>query len=115
MDIFFKSKKLKKICNERKAAIRKFGKECGTLLIRRLAALKAAKTLENMRNLGRCHELKGDMKNLLSIDLKHPYRLIFEPCEKPIPKLPDGGLDWSKITSIKILGVEDTHNGKSYK
>jgi len=25
------------------------------------------------------------------------------------PTLADGGLDWSKVTAIKILGVEDTH------
>jgi len=31
------------------------------------------------------------------------------PEHDPIPTLPDGGLDWNKVTRIKILGVEDTH------
>ena len=43
------------------------------------------------------------------MDLDHPYRLIFIPHHKPAPKLDDGGLNWSKITAIKILGIEDTH------
>lgn len=37
------------------------------------------------------------------------YRLIFIPDHDPVPRLKDGGLDWSKVTAIKILGVEDTH------
>jgi hypothetical protein len=28
---------------------------------------------------------------------------------EPLPVLPDGGLDWTKVTRIKILGIEDTH------
>lgn len=45
----------------------------------------------------------------LSLDLDHPYRLIFEPANEPIPTKPDGGLDWNKVTAVRILGVEDTH------
>ena len=43
-----------------------------------------------------------------SVDLDHPYRLIFEP-EEPIPRKDDGGIDWSQVTTVVILGVEDTH------
>lgn len=59
---------------------------------------------------GRCHELtEGQRSGQLSVDLDHPYRLIFVPNHDPVPKQPDGGLDWSQVTAIKILGVEDTH------
>ena len=44
-----------------------------------------------------------------SMDLDQPYRLIFIPDHDPVPTLRDGGLDWSQVTAIKILGVEDTH------
>lgn len=57
----------------------------------------------------RCHELKGNKKGLLSVDLDHPYRLLFEPTNDPIPMRPEGGLDWSQVTAIEIKGVEDTH------
>jgi len=63
-----------------------------------------------MRNLpGRCHELLHDRALQLSIDLDHPYRLIFEPADEPIPTKPDGGIDWNKVTALRILGIEDTH------
>jgi proteic killer suppression protein len=52
---------------------------------------------------------QGKRKGQLSVDLDHPYRLIFVVNHDPVPVLPDGGLDWSKVTAIKILGVEDTH------
>jgi proteic killer suppression protein len=63
-----------------------------------------------MRHLpGRCHELHGDSSGILSLDLDHPYRFLFEPANNPIPTKPDGGLEWNKITTIRILGIEDTH------
>jgi proteic killer suppression protein len=43
------------------------------------------------------------------MDLDHPYRLIFEAANDPIPRKEDGGLDWMKISAIVIIGVEDTH------
>ena len=42
-------------------------------------------------------------------DLDHPYRLILEPANVPAPRKPDGGLDWTEITAVMIIGVEDTH------
>ena len=44
------------------------------------------------------------------MDLDHPYRLIFVPDHAPLPECKEGGLDWSKVTDIMILGVEDTHD-----
>jgi proteic killer suppression protein len=58
---------------------------------------------------GRCHEVVGNRAGQLSLDLDHPYRLIFEPANDPIPRKDDGGLDWTKVTAVIIIGVEDTH------
>lgn len=58
----------------------------------------------------RCHELtQGQRSGQISVDLDHPYRLIFVPANDPVPRLADGGLDWSRVTAIMILGIEDTH------
>jgi proteic killer suppression protein len=43
------------------------------------------------------------------VDLDHPYRLIFEVANDPKPTKPDGGLDWTKASIIRILGIEDYH------
>lgn len=111
MVILFKTTKLEKECNNENLMIKRFGTKRAKLLKRRLAEFAAANALEELRNLpkARCHELKGNRKGQLSVDLDHPYRLVFEPANNPIPKKPDGGLDWTKVTMIKIFGVEDTH------
>ena len=111
MIILFKTSKLKKECNNKVLMVKRFGTKRARLLKRRLAELAAANLLEDLSNLpqARCHELKGNRKGYLSVDLDHPYRLIFEPADNPIPKKTDGGLDWSKVTEIRIIGVENTH------
>lgn len=90
--------------------LKEYGPECGKKLGRRLDDLRAAANLETMRKLpGRCHELKAERAGQLSIDLKHPMRLIFEPDHDPTPTKQDGGIDWLEVTCIKILEIEDYH------
>ena len=75
----------------------------------RLKHLKAAETLAVMRSApGRCHELHGDRAGQLSLDLDHPYRLLFRPVGNPGPG-PGGGLDWSAVRAVVVIGIEDTH------
>jgi len=66
--------------------------------------------LEDVRNTpGRCHELTGNRAGELTLDLDGPYRLVFKPAHNPLPTKHDGGLDWTQVTAVIILGVEDTH------
>jgi proteic killer suppression protein len=80
----------------------------------RMAALRAAANLMAFwppkSGPDRCHELtEGKRSGQLSVDPDHPYRLIFIPDHGSIPIHEDGGLDWSQVTAIKILGIENTH------
>lgn len=110
MDILFKERKFEKQCNRRVELVRAHGDRRARLIRARLDALSAATCLEDLRSVpGRLHELKGDRKGQFSFDLDHPYRLIFVPDHKPVPSAEDGGMDWSRVTAVKILGVEDTH------
>lgn len=110
LEIVFRTKKLQKQCTDTKEMQRSLGSKQAKRLRQRLDDLRASPTLEVMRSLpGRCHELKGDREGELSVDLEHPYRLIFEPANNPVPKKGDGGLDWSRVSGIRILGIEDTH------
>jgi len=69
--------------------------------------LKAAISLDDFLRLppARCHELTGNRKGQLSVDLEHPYRLVFIPANNPIPKTADGGLDWPEVTEIEIIEI----------
>jgi len=111
VDILFQDQKLANICNSESSLIRKHGPRRATLLRRRLDQFRAAENLEVLRSLPqvRCHELKGDRAGTLAVDLDHPYRLIFEPANNPVPRKPDGGLYWTAITVIRVLCVEDYH------
>lgn len=114
MIITFASSGLEEECNDERLMVRRQGAQRAKLLKRRLFDLKAASTLgifyPPFRRPARCHELKGNRKGQFSVDLDHPYRLIFKPLNNPLPLLPDGGVNWEKITAIEILGIEDTHD-----
>lgn len=111
LKITFRQKKLEKICNNRRQLVRKYDERRARLIGRRLDDFRALANLAEIRTLPghRCHELTGDRKGQLSVDLDHPYRLLFVPANEPIPRKDDGGLDWASITAIEIIGVEDTH------
>jgi toxin HigB-1 len=111
VEISFTNKKLAKICCSAKEMQAKHGKRMAEKIQQRLTELKGAETLADMRNLpgARCHELTGNLAGNLAVDLVHPDRLIFSPDHDPMPELPDGGLDWQRVTKIVIEGIGDYH------
>ena len=112
MLITFKNKKLEnEFCNE-KTLRRKWRTEQAKLIARRLTELAAAEDLETLRKLPqvRAHELSGDKAGQISLDVKHPYRLLIIPDHEETPRKEDGGLDWQRTTKVRILGVEDIHD-----
>jgi proteic killer suppression protein len=114
LDISFKSKKLEKQFTEGKQLARIHGSLRAGKIRLRLKELRAAISLIDFwppkSGPGRCHEInQGERKGQLSVDLDHPYRLVFVPNHDPVPVKPDGGLNWKQVTAITIIGVEDTH------
>ena len=110
MDILFKKKRLAKRMASKREMVKAYGTGTARKVRLRLDQLRAADHLGQMRYLpGRCHELTGDRKGEIAIDLDGPNRLLFEPADDPPPTKDDGGLDWEKVTAISILGVEDYH------
>ena len=80
----------------------------------RLAELRAAESLATFwpPNSGpeRCHELKGNRAGTFSIDLKHPYRLLFIADSETSPSASANEPErWANITAIQVTGIEDTH------
>ena len=110
MDISYADKKLGKIINSEKELQKKYGKNA-RCIIRRMAVLKAAPSLAHVshRPPERRHELEGQRKGTYAVDIKHPFRLVFEPNHDPVPLKEDKGIDLNKVTAITILEVEDYH------
>ncbi len=111
MIISFKKKQDRKTFSSEKALIKAFGQEQARKITQRLAEIQAADNLDVLRTLpqARAHELSGNRKGQISLDVKHPYRFIILPDHEDCPRKEDGGLNWKKITKVKILGIEDTH------
>ena len=111
MDVSFSTAKLAKICNSEKKLRGEYGPRMAALIQQRLAELRAADTLTDMRSLpgARCHELKGNLSEHLAVDLVHPNRLVFMPDHDPIPSKDDGGMNWDEITAIVVIGIGDYH------
>ena len=115
MDILFKRKKDRDLCNKDALLRKKYrGNPRRYKLIRaRLDELADADNLEVMRFIPQayCHELKASRKDQLAVKLDHGYRMTFEPANEPVHRKADGGLDWSRVTAIRILQLaEDYHD-----
>lgn len=110
MQLWFPSTRLKKDFTDVKRRRRRFGVRRSELINVRLQDMAAALTLEDLRHApGRYHELRGDRSRQISVDLDHPYRLIFEPVHEPLPVDQHGRLLWEGVTAVMILEVADTH------
>jgi len=110
MRIYFGTKKLKKICENYKKASIKWGPENAKKLFQRLAQIEAAEILADLKKIpdARCHELKGNRKGQFAVDLKHPKRLIFLPCDVSGEEFTDIQSD-EMVKAVIIKEVTDYH------
>lgn len=110
MDILFGNRKLEKLANDPRKCKQEMGERRATLFLKRLADLRDADTLEDVRHLpGKYHELKETRKGQWACDLDQPYRLIFIPQEKPIPTNDHGQYIWFKILGVEIIEIVNYH------
>lgn len=111
MVIYFKTTKLKKTGSQEREMVRQLGPKQAARLKQRLMELKAADVLSDISHLppARCHQLTGKENGIFSVDLEHPYRLLFIPADDPVPLLKDGGIDTKKVREIEIIEIRDTH------
>lgn len=98
------------MASDPKRCQRELGKIRADLFLKRLGDLYAANTLEETRSLpGHYHELTSNRKGQWACELDQPFRLVFEPHEKPIPTDKDGKYIWLEIKSISIIEITNYH------
>lgn len=105
MYITFNDKKIKKICEDQKTAIRKLGKQMTDKLYQRIGEIRASENLSILRLLPspRCHPLTGDRSGQYAIDLTNPKRLILTPVFEGETK------DETAVTEVVIHEIIDYH------
>ena len=91
--------------------VKQLGAKGAAKLKQRMMELGAAEALSVITHLPppRCHELTGKDAGTFSVDLDHPYRLLFVPADDPIPVCEDGGIDRKQVREIEIVEIKDTH------
>jgi len=111
MDVVFRTRKLQKASNSEELLEREYGAENGRLIMRRLLVLQNANSLGDVPRdrPERCHALEGKRRGQFAVDVKHPFRIVFEPANDPLPLRDNGELDLARVTSICILSIEDYH------
>ena len=109
MEVDIPDDALRALCEQQRLAVKELGRPCARKLHSRLADLMAA---AHVRELvaGRPHPLTGDRLGQFALSLHGGVRLVFEPDHNPVPMLPDGGIDWARVTRIRIVFIGDYHD-----
>ena len=97
--------------NSERELVRTYGPDNGRRIALRLQNIRDAATLDDLSKVPqtRVHPLAGDRNEQISVDAKHPYRLILVCNHEETPRKPDGGLDWTRITKVQLIEIVDTH------
>lgn len=92
---------MKKLFEDEKALVCRYGRRMADLINQRISELQAAKNPQCLPPACHFHEHGGGRKGLFSLDLVHPQRLIIYPtCEYE---------DYTKIISVEIYEIMDPH------
>jgi proteic killer suppression protein len=110
MDITFENKKMKKWANDFSLAQKKLGNERARKYHQRLGEILDAENFWELQFLpGSYHFLKGNRNGQWACNLDHPYRLIFEPADKPVPTNQHGIPLLTKMRVVDIIEIVDYH------
>ena len=109
MEIRFKEKQLRELCEKRAVAAKKLGDIGARKLQTRLADIAAASRVTDLIT-GNPHPLKGDRHGQFALDLAGGWRLVFVPANEPIPRRDDAAINWSAVTIVCIEYIGDYHD-----
>lgn len=109
LEIRFKDKKIRELCEKRAVANKKLGADCARKLYTRLSEVEAACRVTELA-AGHPHPLSGDRAGQFALDLTGGRRLVFAPAQAPPPAQADGSTDWSQVTIICIEYIGDYHD-----
>uniref|UniRef100_UPI0027BA8215 type II toxin-antitoxin system RelE/ParE family toxin n=1 Tax=Aquabacterium sp. TaxID=1872578 RepID=UPI0027BA8215 len=109
LNILYKDRKLRELCEKRAVAEKKMGAPCAAKLRIRLSALEAASRVTDLV-AGHPHPLKGSRAGQFALDLSGGWRLVFAQAHDPCPTNTDGSIDWHQVTIICIEYIGDYHD-----
>jgi plasmid maintenance system killer protein len=101
MKVTFKKDKLKKLCECYEDLKKEYGPIQAKTIVMRIEGLRSAVSLHDVGQVRqmRLHRLGGNLKELWSIDIKHPYRIFIRPA----------GEDFSDLKTVKEVEIVAVH------
>lgn len=106
MEIAFRTRSLRDICENEGMLTQEFGPEIAATLKRRLADLRAAGSITDVI-LGNVREVPRTRGRAMRLDLCGGYHLAFEANHAKNPLSADGSkIDWLAVSRIKVTAVK---------
>ncbi len=110
MNITFVNKKLEKLGNNFPLAQKKLGNNRATKYHQRLGDMRDTDNFADLEFLpGNFHSLTANRNGQWSCNLDHPYRLIFESADNPIPCNEHGTPILTEMKIVEIIEIIDYH------
>ena len=109
MQLAFAEKSLRQLCESETAAVRKLGSQVANKLLGRLADLRACTYVSELA-AGNPREVNHVSPGRFTLDLADGNTLVFCANHPKNPILKTGGIDWSRVSRIKIIGIENDHD-----
>lgn len=110
LQLAFAKKSLRDLCENKVKADCDLGMEMAEKLRRRLADFRAATCVTDLV-AGQPRELKGGRRAEFTVELNRGSRVILCANHNTVPLFESGGVDWSKVTRVKILRIENNYGG----
>jgi toxin HigB-1 len=110
LQLAFESKQLRTVCEDEVQAKGELGETVAKTLKHRLADLRAATSVKDLV-AGKPRLLPEPEANNMAVDLCEGRRFVFTANHVSNPTTPENNLDWSRVTRIKILRIEEETNG----
>ncbi len=101
----FQNKKLGKILSKSKLIEKEYGSSAKKIKNRLDDIKNVDNLLELMKLPGKHHLLIGDRDGQFACNLVHPFRLIYEPDNHPLPIDNNNLLIYSRVTSVTIVEI----------
>lgn len=105
MELAFDSRQLRTICESEAHARGELGAAVAEMLKHRLADLRAATSVRDLV-AGRPRLLEGTSDLCMALDLCAGYRVVFCANHPQNPVMATGGLDWLRVSRVKIMRIE---------
>ena len=107
LELAFDTRELRKLCESESAADRELGIGVATKLRNRLADIDASQNVEELAS-GRPQKQDGDPPTL-TLHLSKSCSVTFCANHSRPRTNPDGTVDWSRVTRIKLIKIGDHH------